>query len=163
MVRIAQDHGAPLRLIETVVSVNDARKAGMAARVVALAGGSVRGKTIAVLGLTFKPNTDDMRDSPAIAVVQALQDGGAHVRAFDPEGIEQAKLVLTDVDYATDAYACVGGADVTVLMTECDAFRGLDMDRIAAAMAVPVVVDLRNVYRPDEMARRGIAYTSVGR
>ncbi len=163
LIKTAQDFGTPVRIVETVAAVNDTRKRAMAKKVVAAAGGSVRGKTIAVLGLTFKPNTDDMRDSPAIAVVQALQDGGATIRAFDPEGIEQAKLVLTDVDYAADPYACVHGADVTVLMTEWDAFRGLDMDRIAAAMPVPVVVDLRNVYRPDDMARRGIAYTSVGR
>jgi UDPglucose 6-dehydrogenase len=163
LIKTAQDFGAPMRIVETVAAVNDQRKRAMAKKVVAAAGGSVRGRTIAVLGLTFKPNTDDMRDSPAIAVVQALQDGGAHVRAFDPEGVEQAKLVLRDVDYAADPYACVTGADVTVLMTEWDAFRGLDMDRIAAAMTTPVVVDLRNVWRPDEMARRGIAYTSVGR
>ena len=152
-----------MRIVETVAAVNDQRKRAMAKKVVAAAGGSVRGKTVAVLGLTFKPNTDDMRDSPAIAVVQALQDAGANVRAFDPEGVEQAKLVLTGVDYAADAYAAVAGADVTVLMTEWEAFRGLDMDRVAGAMAKPVVVDLRNVYRPDEMARRGFAYTSVGR
>ena len=163
LIKTAQDFGTPMRIVETVAAVNDQRKRAMAKKVVAAAGGSVRGKTVAVLGLTFKPNTDDMRDSPAIAVVQALQDGGARVRAFDPEGIEQAKLVLTDVDYAADPYDCVANADVTVLMTEWDAFRGLDMDRIRAAMAVPVLVDLRNVFRPDEMARRGIAYTSVGR
>ncbi len=163
LIKTAQDFDAPVRIVETVVAVNDQRKRAMAKRVVAAAGGSVRDKTIAILGLTFKPNTDDMRDSPAIAVVQALQDGGARVRAFDPEGVEQAKLVLSDVDYAADAYACVAGADVTVLMTEWEAFRGLDMDRVAAAMAAPVVVDLRNVYRPDEMARRGFAYTSIGR
>ncbi len=163
LIKTAQDFGTPVRIVETVAAVNDTRKRAMAKKVVAAAGGSVRGKTVAVLGLTFKPNTDDMRDSPAIAVVQALQDGGAVVRAFDPEGTEQAKLVLANVDYAADAYAAVAGADVTVLMTEWEAFRGLDMDRVAAAMTKPVVVDLRNVYRPDEMARRGFAYTSVGR
>ncbi len=163
LIKTAQDFGTPVRIVETVAAVNDQRKRAMAKKVVAAAGGSVRGKTVAVLGLTFKPNTDDMRDSPAIAVVQALQDGGAIVRAFDPEGTEQAKLVLADVDYAADAYAAVAGADVAVLMTEWEAFRGLDMDRVAAAMVKPVVVDLRNVYRPDEMARRGFAYTSVGR
>ncbi len=163
LIKTAQDFGTPIRIVETVAAVNDQRKRAMAKKVVAACDGSVRGKTVAVLGLTFKPNTDDMRDSPAIAVVQALQDGGARVRAFDPEGVEQAKLVLTDVDYASDAYSCVDGADVAVLMTEWDAFRALDMDRVRTAMARPVVVDLRNVYRPDEMARRGIAYTSVGR
>nr|WP_295663526.1 UDP-glucose/GDP-mannose dehydrogenase family protein [Polymorphobacter sp.] len=163
LIKTAQDFGTPVRIVETVAAVNEQRKRAMARKVVAACDGSVRGKTIAILGLTFKPNTDDMRDSPAIAVVQALQDGGAKIRAFDPEGVEQAKLVLTDVDYATDPYECVTGADATVLMTEWDAFRGLDMDRIAKAMAHPVLVDLRNVYRADEMARRGIAYTSVGR
>ncbi len=163
LIKTAQDFGTPVRIVETVAAVNDQRKRAMAKKVVAACGGSVRDKTVAILGLTFKPNTDDMRDSPAIAVVQALQDGGAHIRAFDPEGVEQAKLVLTGVDYAADAYACVAKADVAVLMTEWEAFRGLDMDRVAAAMAAPVIVDLRNVYRPDEMARRGFAYTSVGR
>ena len=163
LIKTAQDFGTPVRIVETVAAVNDQRKRAMAKKVVAACGGSVRDKTVAILGLTFKPNTDDMRDSPAIAVVQALQDGGAHIRAFDPEGVEQAKLVLTGVDYAADAYACVAEADVAVLMTEWEAFRGLDMDRVAAAMAAPVIVDLRNVYRPDEMARRGFAYTSVGR
>ena len=163
LIKTAQDYGSPVRIVETVAAVNDIRKRAMAKKVIAAAGGSVRGKTIAVLGLTFKPNTDDMRDSPAIAVVQALQDAGATVRAFDPEGVEQAKLVLTGVDYAEDAYTCVAGADVAVLMTEWEAFRGLDLDRVAAAMARPVIVDLRNVYRPDEMARRGIAYRSIGR
>ena len=163
LIKTAQDFGTPVRIVETVAAVNDQRKRAMAKKVVAACGGSVRDKTVAILGLTFKPNTDDMRDSPAIAVVQALQDGGAHIRAFDPEGVEQAKLVLTGVDYAADAYACVAEADVAVLMTEWEAFRGLDMDRVAAAMTAPVIVDLRNVYRPDEMARRGFAYTSVGR
>ncbi|UAJ11448.1 UDP-glucose dehydrogenase family protein [Glacieibacterium megasporae] len=163
LIKTAQDFGTPVRIVETVAAVNDQRKRAMARKVVAACDGSVRGKTIAILGLTFKPNTDDMRDSPAIAVVQALQDAGAKIRAFDPEGVEQAKLVLTEVDYATDPYDCVAGADATVLMTEWDAFRGLDIDRLGKAMAHPVLVDLRNVYRPDEMARRGIAYTSVGR
>ncbi len=163
LIKTAQDFGTPVRIVETVAAVNDTRKRAMAKKVIAACEGNVRGKTVAMLGLTFKPNTDDMRNSPAIAVVQALQDGGAHVRAFDPEGMEQARLVLTGVDYASDAYGCVAGADVTVLMTEWEAFRGLDMDRIARSMARPVIVDLRNVYRPDEMSRRGIAYSSVGR
>lgn len=163
LIKTAQDFGAPVRIVETVAAVNEQRKRAMAKKVITAAGGSVRGKTVAVLGLTFKPNTDDMRDSPAIAVVQALQDAGAHVRAFDPEGVEQAKLVLTGVDYARDPYDCVTGADVAVLVTEWDAFRALDMDRVRGAMAKPVLVDLRNVYRPDEMARRGIDYRSIGR
>ena len=163
LIKTAQDFGTPVRIVETVAAVNDQRKRAMAKKVITAAGGSVRGKTVAVLGLTFKPNTDDMRDSPAISVVQALQDAGAKVRAFDPEGVEQAKLVLTGVDYAHDPYDCLTGADVAVLVTEWDAFRALDMDRVRNVMAAPVLVDLRNVYRADEMARRGIAYSSVGR
>jgi len=163
LVKTAQDAGAPVRIVETVAAVNDQRKRAMAKKVIAMAGGDVRGKTVAVLGLTFKPNTDDMRDSPAIAVIQALQDAGAQVRAFDPEGTEQARLVLNDVDYARNPYDCLTGADVAVLVTEWDAFRALDMDRVKAVMNTPALVDLRNVYRPEEMARRGIAYTSIGR
>jgi UDPglucose 6-dehydrogenase len=163
LVKTAQDAGAPIRIVETVAAVNDQRKRAMAKKVVALAGGDVRGKQIAVLGLTFKPNTDDMRDSPAIAIIQALQDGGASIRAYDPEGEEQAKLVLTGIDYAAGPYECLDGADIAVLVTEWDAFRALDMDRVKGLMKTPAIVDLRNVYRPDEMARRGIAYTSVGR
>jgi UDPglucose 6-dehydrogenase len=163
LVKTAQDAGAPVRIIETVAAVNDQRKRAMAKKVIALAGGDVRGKTVAVLGLTFKPNTDDMRDSPAIAVIQALQDAGAHIRAFDPEGAEQAQLVLTGVDYAANPYDCLTGADVAVLVTEWDVFRALDMDRVKSVMKTPAIADLRNVYRPEEMARRGIAYTSIGR
>ncbi len=163
LVKTAQDAGSPMRIVETVAAVNDMRKRAMAKKVIALAGGDVRGKTVAVLGLTFKPNTDDMRDSPAISVVQALQDAGATVTAFDPEGHEQARLVLTDVIYAADPYSALTGADVAVLVTEWDAFRALDMDRVKAVMKTPAIVDLRNVYRPDEMARRGIAYASIGR
>ena len=137
LVKTAQDAGAPVRIVETVAAVNDQRKRAMAKKVIALAGGDVRGKTVAVLGLTFKPNTDDMRDSPAIAVIQALQDAGASIRAFDPEGEEQARLVLTNVDYAADPYACLTGADVAVLVTEWDAFRALDMDRVKALMKTP--------------------------
>jgi UDPglucose 6-dehydrogenase len=163
LVKTAQDAGSPVRIVETVAAVNDVRKRAMAKKVITLAGGDVRGKTVAILGLTFKPNTDDMRDSPAIAIVQALQDAGAHVRAFDPEGTEQAKLVLDNVEYADDAYAALTGADVAVLVTEWDVFRALDMDRVKALMKTPAIADLRNIYRPDEMARRGIDYISVGR
>ena len=163
LVKTAQDAGTPVRIVETVAAVNDQRKRAMAKKVIAMAGGDVRGKQIAVLGLTFKPNTDDMRDSPAIAIIQALQDGGAKVRAFDPEGTEQAQLVLTNVDYAKDPYDCLTGADVAVLVTEWDAFRALDMDRVKSIMKTPALVDLRNVYRPEEMARRGISYASIGR
>ena len=163
LVKTAQDAGAPVRIVEAVAASNDQRKRAMAKKVIALAGGDVRDKTVAVLGLTFKPNTDDMRDSPAIAVIQALQDAGARIRAFDPEGTEQAKLVLTNVDYTANPYECLTGADVAVLVTEWDVFRALDMDRVKSLMKTPAIADLRNVYRPEEMARRGIAYVSVGR
>jgi UDPglucose 6-dehydrogenase len=163
LIKTAQDAGSPVRIVEAVAAANDQRKRAMAKKVITLAGGDVRGKTVAVLGLTFKPNTDDMRDSPAIAVIQALQDAGASIRAYDPEGTDQAKLVLTDVDYAANPYECLSGADVAVLVTEWDAFRALDMDRLKAVMKTPAIVDLRNVYRPEEMARRGIEYVSVGR
>jgi UDPglucose 6-dehydrogenase len=149
--------------VETVAAVNDQRKRAMGRKVVAACGGSVRGRTIAVLGLTFKPNTDDMRDAPSITVIAALQDAGAKVRAYDPEGMEQAKGVLQDVEYAADAYACAEGADALVIVTEWDLFRALDLERLKAVLARPIVVDLRNIYRPDEMTRRGFTYVSVGR
>ena len=163
LIKTAQDHDAPVRIVEAVTQANDIRKRAMAKKVIAAAGGDVRGKTVAVLGLTFKPNTDDMRDSPAIAIIQALQDAGATIRATDPEGIEQAKLVLTGVHYASDAYDAATGAQVAVLVTEWDAFRALDLDRLKAVMAAPALVDLRNVYRPDEVRARGFTYDSVGR
>jgi UDPglucose 6-dehydrogenase len=163
LVKTGQDAAAPLRIVETVVAVNDQRKRAMARKVVAACGGSVRGKTVALLGLTFKPNTDDMREAPSLAVVTALQDAGAQVRAYDPEGMDQARKVLENVDYAANAYDCAEGADALVIVTEWDAFRALDLSRIKRIMKSPVVVDLRNIYRPDDMARRGFQYTGVGR
>jgi UDPglucose 6-dehydrogenase len=162
LIRSAQDHGVSLRVVESVVAVNDARKTAMARKVVKACGGSVQGKTIAVLGLTFKPNTDDMREAPAINIIDALQRAGAVVRAHDPVGMEQAKAVLTDVAYATDAYDCAHGADALVLITEWDAYRALDLARLRQIMRAPVVVDLRNVYRAEEMARYGFDYVRVG-
>jgi UDPglucose 6-dehydrogenase len=135
----------------------------MGRKVIAACGGSVRGKTVAVLGLTFKPNTDDMRDAPSIDVITALQDAGARVKAYDPEGMAAARSVLTDVQYAKDAYDCARGADALVLVTEWDTFRALDLARLKATLAAPVVVDLRNVYRPEEMRRHGFSYIAVGR
>jgi UDPglucose 6-dehydrogenase len=163
LMKTAQDHGAPIRLVEAVVSVNDQRKRAMARKVIAACDGSVRGKLIAILGLTFKPNTDDMRDAPSLAIISALQDAGARIRAYDPEGMEQAKAVLSGVDYAEDAYSCAIGADALVLVTEWDAFRALDPVRLRSALAAPVLVDLRNVYVPEEMRRHGFSYTSIGR
>jgi UDPglucose 6-dehydrogenase len=163
LIKTAQDHEAPMRIVETVAAVNSQRKRAMGRKVIAACGGSVRAKTIAVLGLTFKPNTDDMRDAPSIDVITALQDAGARVKAYDPEGMEAAKSVLTDVQYTKDAYDCARGADALVLVTEWDTFRALDLTRLKATLAAPVVVDLRNVYRPEEMQRHGFTYVSVGR
>jgi UDPglucose 6-dehydrogenase len=163
LIKTAQDYGAPTRIVEAVAAVNDQRKRAMGRKVVAACGGNVRGKTVAVLGLTFKPNTDDMRDAPSLAVIAALQDAGARVRAYDPEGMEQAKAVLTDVEYAPDPYACAEGADALAIVTEWDAFRALDLPRVKRIMRAPVIVDLRNVYRPHDMRRHGFAYVSIGR
>lgn len=163
LIKTAQDNEAPVRIVETVAQVNDNRKRAMGRRVIAAAGGDVRGKKIGVLGLTFKPNTDDMRDSPAIAIIQTLQDAGAQIAAFDPEGVEQAKLVLQNVDYVESPYAALEGADAMVLVTEWDAFRALDLARVKSLLKSPVVVDLRNVYRADEMARHGLEYSGIGR
>jgi len=163
LVKTAQDYGSPLRLIETTVAVNDQRKRAMARKVARAIGADIRGKRVALLGLTFKPNTDDMRDSPAISVVQGLQDGGAQVTAFDPEGMEAAKAYLSDVIYAPDPYAAAEGADALVLVTEWDAFRALDFPRLQSVMSNPLFVDLRNVYRRDLIARHGFRYVSIGR
>jgi UDPglucose 6-dehydrogenase len=163
LIKTAKDHGAPVRIVETVVSVNEERKRAMAHKVIAACGGEVRGKTIALLGLTFKPNTDDMREAPSLAIVSILQQAGAKVRAYDPEGMEQARSVLGEVEYSADAYSCVENADALVIVTEWDAFRALDLARIKALLREPLIVDLRNIYRPEEMRRRGFTYVSVGR
>ncbi len=135
----------------------------MARRIIAACGGNARGKTIALLGLTFKPNTDDMRESPAIAIVTALQDAGAKLNAFDPEGMEQARLYLDNLNYCADPYACCEGASALVIVTEWDAFRALDLARVKSLLAAPVLVDLRNIYDPEEVRRQGFAYVGVGR
>jgi UDPglucose 6-dehydrogenase len=163
LIKTAQDFGAPIRIVETVAAVNDQRKRAMARKVFAACGGSVRGKTIAVLGLTFKPNTDDMRDSPALSVITALQDGGARINAFDPEGMDQARLYLENLTYCTDPYACCEGADALVIITEWDAFRALNFERVKTLLTAPILVDLRNIYDPQELERLGFTYASVGR
>jgi UDPglucose 6-dehydrogenase len=163
LLKTADDMDTPLRVVEAVVQVNDARKRAMGRKVLKAMGGEARGKTVAVLGLTFKPNTDDMRDAPSIAVIQALQDAGATVRAHDPEGIEQAKAVLKGVDFVDDPYAAAEGAHALVIVTEWDAYRALDLGRLHQAMAEAVFVDLRNVYPPDEAERAGFVYTGIGR
>ncbi len=161
LIKTAQDAGVPLRIVETVAAVNDARKRGMARKVAAALGGNLRGKTIAVLGLTFKPNTDDMREAPSIPLITALQDMGAQVRAYDPVGMEQAREVFTAVEFCDGPYTCAEGADVLVIVTEWEQFRVLDFDRLKTIMKQPVLVDLRNVYRPDEMT--GFTYHGIGR
>jgi UDPglucose 6-dehydrogenase len=162
LIKTAQDQATPLRVVEAVAAVNDARKRAMA-RKVAAAVGNLRGKTIAILGLTFKPNTDDMREAPSVPLVTALQDFGARVRAYDPVGVEQARGVLTDVTFCDGPYSCAEGADAVVIVTEWEQFRALDLDRLKAVMASPVVIDLRNIYRAEEMVGRGFIYESVGR
>jgi UDPglucose 6-dehydrogenase len=163
LIKTGHDHGTPLRLVETVMAVNEQRKRAMARKVAATLGGNLRGKKIAVLGLTFKPNTDDMREAPSIALITALQDMGATVTAYDPAGMEQARPLLPDIAYATDAYSCAQGADALVIVTEWEQFRALDLARLKSVMAQPVIVDLRNVYRPDHMAEQGFVYRSLGR
>ena len=163
LVRTAREAAAPLALVETVVAVNEARKAAMADKIAAACGGAVAGKTLAVLGLTFKPNTDDMRDSPSLEILPRLAAAGAVIRAFDPEGMAEAKKLLPDLVYCADAYETMEGADALVLLTEWNEFRALDLARVRRLLATPTVVDLRNIYQPAEMAAAGLAYTSIGR
>ena len=163
LIKTAQEYHSPVRIVETVAAVNEERKRRMAQKVITLAGGSVAGKTVAIIGLTFKPNTDDMRDAPSIAIIDELQKAGATIRAHDPEGTEQAKLVLKDVAYFDTPYDAFEGADVAAIVTEWEAFRALDLARIKNLMKTPAIADLRNIYRPAEMARHGFAYLAVGR
>jgi UDPglucose 6-dehydrogenase len=163
LLKTGQDNDAPLRVVEAVVAVNDARKRAMARKVAHALGGEVRGKSIAVLGLTFKPNTDDMRESPSIPLITALQDMGAKVRVYDPAGMELAKSVIGNVKFCEDAYSCAEGAAALVIVTEWEQFRALDFARLKDVMERPVLIDLRNIYRPEEAARAGFVYESVGR
>jgi UDPglucose 6-dehydrogenase len=163
LVKSAQDFGTPIRLIETAVAVNDQRKRAMSRKVIAMCGGEVRGKTVAVLGLTFKPNTDDMREAPAIAVVQALVDAGAQIRAYDPQGMEAAAGLLPPIEYARNAYEAAEGADCLVIVTEWNEFRSLDLRRLKKSMKTPALVDLRNIYKRAEIESQGFAYESIGR
>ena len=171
LMKTAQDYDSPVRIVEAVVAVNDTRKRAMGRKVLAAmtdygarhGDGEVRGKRVALLGLTFKPNTDDMRDAPSLAIAQALQDAGAHVVAYDPEGMETARDLLPGVEMAATAYEAIAGSHATVLVTEWDAFRALDLRRIASLAAAPVLVDLRNVYNPAEARAAGLDYVSIGR
>jgi UDPglucose 6-dehydrogenase len=163
LLKTAEDYEAPLRIVEAVVKVNDARKRAMGRKVIQAMGGDARGRTIALLGLTFKPNTDDMRDAPSISIVQALEDAGAKVRGYDPEGMEQARPLMPNVEFCDNPYQAAEGADAVVLVTEWDVLRALDMARLARAMARPVFVDLRNVYPPEEVEAAGLAWHGIGR
>jgi UDPglucose 6-dehydrogenase len=163
LVAIGQRYGAPTRIVETVVSVNSARKSAMVQKIVAACGGSVRGKRLAVLGLAFKPNTDDMREAPSLSILPVLVAEGADVRAYDPAAMVEASTLLPEVTTEADPYACIEGADALVILTEWDQFRALDLDRVRAILRKPVVVDLRNVYKPADMVARGFTYVSIGR
>ncbi|UYO00570.1 MAG: UDP-glucose/GDP-mannose dehydrogenase family protein [Devosia sp.] len=163
LVKIGQDFGSPMRLVETTVSINEQRKRAMSRKVIAACGGDVRGKTVGILGLTFKPNTDDMREAPSIDIIRGLQDRGARIVAYDPQGMKAAEKLVDGVKFAPNAYSAAEGADVVVLVTEWNEFRSLDLSRLKALMQTPVFVDLRNVYRPQEVRKHGFHYFSVGR
>jgi UDPglucose 6-dehydrogenase len=163
LVRTADEAGAPLAILETVLRVNEARKHRMAERIIAACGGTLAGKTLAVLGLTFKPNTDDLRDAPSLAILPRLVAAGARIRAFDPEGMAEAQKLMPELAYCHDAYQTMEGADALVLLTEWNEFRGLDLGRVARILASPLVIDLRNIYQPQEMAAAGLSYLSIGR
>ena len=163
LTKTANDYGSPVRIVDTVVEVNAARKKAMAGKVIEAMGGDVSGKTIGVLGLAFKQNTDDMRDAPSLDILPALQAAGAKIKAFDPEAMTEASHLLKDIEFAKNAYEAAEGADALVIVTEWDQFRALDLERIKAGLKSNIVVDLRNIYSPDDMAAKGFAYTSIGR
>jgi UDPglucose 6-dehydrogenase len=163
LVRTAREAAAPLAIVEAAVAVNEARKRRMADKIIAACGGSLAGKTLAVLGLTFKPNTDDMRDAPSLAILPRLVAAGARIHAFDPEGMAEAQKLLPDLVYCQDAYQTMEGADALILLTEWNEFRGLDLDRVKGLLASPLVIDLRNIYQPQEMAAAALSYLSIGR
>jgi UDPglucose 6-dehydrogenase len=162
LIKTAQDNEAPLHIVETVVAVNQTRKRAMARKVAAMVGGSVRGRSVALLGLTFKPNTDDMREAPSLALITALTDMGARVRAYDPAGMNHAKSIFPSVTFCESAYHAAKDADALVVVTEWDQFRGLSLARLKRLMSRPVIVDLRNIYRPEDMIRHGFSYHRVG-
>jgi UDPglucose 6-dehydrogenase len=163
LLKTAEDYHSPLRIVEAVVQVNDSRKRAMGRKVIRALGEEPRGKSVALLGLTFKPNTDDMREAPSLSIVQALEDAGVAVRAFDPEGVDQARPVMPNVLFCRTAYEAAEGTDAVVLVTEWDVLRALDLERIAAAMRTPVFIDLRNVYPPEEVEAAGLVWHGIGR
>lgn len=163
LMRTAQDKGVPMHLVEATIKVNERRKKNMASRIMAALGHDVKGKTIAILGVTFKPNTDDMRDSVSLDVIPALQQAGAVIRAFDPAGMHEAAKLLENVVWCSDAYDAMQGVDAVALLAEWNEFRGLDIDKMKSIMKSPVIIDLRNVYKPAEMRAAGFKYSSIGR
>ena len=163
LVATGAQYDRPMTIIEAVMQKNASRRLVMAERIVTACGGSVAGKTLAVLGLTFKPNTDDMREAPSLVILPALAEQGAKVRAYDPAGMDEAKKLIPDMTTASDPYACMEGADALIILTEWDQFRALDLERVKKALRSPIVIDLRNIYKPSDMAERGFQYTSVGR
>ena len=163
LLRTAEDLNLPMEIVKATVAVNTQRKKDMAQKVVAACGGSLEGKTVAVLGLTFKPNTDDMRDSPSLDIIPALLAAGAKIRAFDPEGMDEARKLLNGIEYCADAYDTLPGADALAIVTEWNAFRALDMPRVKDLMKAPVLVDMRNIYDPGTMGELGFTYISIGR
>ena len=163
LVRTAEEVGSPLRIVDTVVDVNSQRKHRMAEKIIVACGGNVSGKTVAILGVTFKPNTDDMRESPSLDIVAGLQDAGATIRAFDPKGMDEAREMMNGVFWCQDAYHAMEGADAVGIVTEWNAFRALDLERTKELLSAPVMVDLRNIYNPQEMAEAGFHYISIGR
>jgi UDPglucose 6-dehydrogenase len=163
LVKTAQDFDRPIKIVEAVVEVNENRKRHMADKITNACGGSVKGKKVAVLGLTFKPNTDDMRDSPSLEIVPALIEGGAEVSAFDPQGMDEAREMLDGVNWCESSYEALEGADVVALVTEWNEFRALDLERVKVSMSSPVMVDLRNIYNPEEMVDAGFEYYCIGR
>ena len=163
LLRTAENLGLPLNIVQATVTVNEQRKKDMAQKVIDACGGSVQGKTVAILGLTFKPNTDDMRDSPSLDIIPALLAAGARVRAHDPEGMEEARKLLDGIEYGDDAYDVLAGADALAILTEWNAYRALDMPRIKSLMTAPVLIDMRNIYDPETMRDLGFTYVSIGR
>jgi UDPglucose 6-dehydrogenase len=163
LVRTAQEAGAPSRIVEAVVTVNEGRKRAMAGKIAAACGGNVEGQTLAVLGLTFKPNTDDMRDAPSLDIVPALQRAGARIRAYDPAGLDEAAKFLPDIARCADAYDAMDGADAAIILTEWNAFRALDLRRMRGLLRRPLLIDLRNIYQPADLAAEGFTYVSIGR
>ena len=163
LLRTGEQHNSPLRIVETVVSVNDGRKRQMVRKIIKACGDNIAGKTIGVLGVTFKPNTDDMRESPSLVIVPALCAEGATVKAFDPEGMDEARQMMPEVDWRDDPYSVVEDADALVILTEWNIFRGIDLERVRDSMRTPIIIDLRNIFDPADVARAGFAYTSIGR